>query len=141
MAPVHEHHLTVSGAAIDGNRHVNNVEYVRWMADAAKAHAQACGGTEVVKGLDAAWVVRSHWIEYLRPLLEGEKVVVRTWVENFRRVASLRQYRFLCGEKLVARGETKWVLIDLSTGRPRAIPPELAACFGVCPGGPEPDAA
>ena len=135
MSPVHEYQLSVPAAAIDGNGHANNVEYVRWMADAAKSHANACGGIEVAKRLGVAWVVRSHWIEYLRPLVEGERVVVRTWVENFRRVASLRQYRFLCSERVVARGETKWVLVDLASGRLRSIPPELAACFGVCPGG------
>jgi acyl-CoA thioester hydrolase len=131
MSPVHEFQLIVPAAAIDGNGHANNVEYVRWMTEAAKSHANSCGGREVVKALAAAWVVRSHWIEYLRPLVAGERVVVRTWVENFHRVSSLRQYRFLCGEQLVARGETKWVLVEASTGRLRAIPAALAACFGV----------
>ncbi len=139
MSPIHDYHLSVPADAIDGNGHANNVEYVRWMTDAAKSHAVACGGSEVVKQLGAAWVVRSHWIEYLRPLVAGERVVVRTWVENFQRVTSLRQYRFACGEQAVARAETKWVLIDLASGRPRSIPRELADCFGVHPGGPAAD--
>jgi acyl-CoA thioester hydrolase len=111
---------------------------VRWMVDAAKSHADVCGGTAAVAALGAAWVVRTHWIEYLRPVRIGEQVIVRTWVENFQRVASLRQYRCICDNRLVARGESKWVLVDLTTGRLRAIPPELAECFGVCPAGPAP---
>ncbi|OAI41943.1 hypothetical protein AYO41_01335 [Verrucomicrobia bacterium SCGC AG-212-E04] len=125
----------VPAAAIDGNGHVNNVEYVRWMQEIAKSHADACGGATVVESLGAAWVVRSHHIEYLKPLREGDGVTIRTWVDRFDRVTSIRRYELIMAATgaLVARGETKWVLIDVQSGRPRAITRELAACFGVGP--------
>jgi acyl-CoA thioester hydrolase len=137
MTAIYEHRFTVPAEAIDGNGHVNNVEYVRWMTEAAHAHARACGGSEMVKTIGAIWVVRSHRIEYLRPLVLHDPVIVQTWVESFQRVVSLRRYRILSGGHLVARGETKWVLVDGADGRPRAIPRELVDLFGVCPGGPE----
>ena len=62
MSPVHEYKLSVPAAAIDGNGHANNVEYVRWMADAAKSHANACGGSGVVMRLGAAWVGGAAWV-------------------------------------------------------------------------------
>ena len=103
--------------------HVNNVEYVRWMQDVAKAHAEACGGAAAVRALGATWVVRSHHIEYLKPLLEGDQVIIRTWVERLDRASSIRCYelRLAASKTLAARGETKWVLIDLQSGRPRAV--------------------
>ena len=139
MTEIHEYCFKVPPEAIDGNGHVNNVEYVRWMAEAARSHAIACGGDERVRALGAIWVVRSHRIEYLRPLVLHDSVVAQTWVESFQRVVSLRRYRFLCGGSVVARGETKWVLVDAVDGRPRTIPRELADLFGVCPGGPGAD--
>jgi len=38
-------------------------------------------------------IVRSHTIEYLGPAFAGDEIEVRTWVENLRRVRSLRRYK------------------------------------------------
>ena len=130
-----ESQFTVPATAIDGNGHANNVEFVRWMQDVAKAHAEECGGAGVVQAMGATWVVRSHHIEYFKPLLDGDVVNIRTWVDRFDRASSLRSYELhlVASGLLVARGETKWVLIDAKSGRPRAVTPQLAACFGALP--------
>jgi len=64
------------------NGHANNVEFVRWMQDAAAAHADAAGCTAATLAAGATWVVRSHRIEYRRPALAGERLRVVTWVET-----------------------------------------------------------
>ena len=74
MNAPHEGHFLVPAEAIDGNGHANNVEYVRWMQEIARSHSEACGGAGIAEGLGAAWVVRSHHIEYLKPLREGDSV-------------------------------------------------------------------
>ncbi|HEX9387996.1 MAG TPA: acyl-CoA thioesterase [Anaerolineales bacterium] len=81
-------------SAIDENGHVNNVAYVQWMQDIAVEHYAAIGGIQA-QGDDATWVVREHRIEYLLPAYAGEEIEIRTWVENIRRVRSLRQYEFV----------------------------------------------
>ena len=43
MPAVYEHSLTVSPDAIDSQGHVNNLEYLRWMQDAAVLHSAAQG--------------------------------------------------------------------------------------------------
>ncbi len=35
MDAIHEYILVIPAEAIDANRHANNVEYVRWMQEAA----------------------------------------------------------------------------------------------------------
>ena len=131
MPAVHCYELTVPAAAIDANGHANNVEFVRWMQDAAVSHADALGLTAATIAAGAAWVVRSHRIEYLRPALEGERLRVRTWIENVRRARSLRKYEILgaADEAVLATGETEWVYIDAKTGRPRSVPDEFARQF------------
>ena len=78
-------------------------------------------------GAGAAWVARSHKIEYLKPAFAGEDVAALTWVVNFRRVRSVRRYRFLRERDgtLLAEGETDWVFVDAVSGRPRRIPDEI----------------
>ncbi|MCK7506689.1 MAG: hypothetical protein MZV70_23225 [Desulfobacterales bacterium] len=53
-------------------------------------------------------MVRTHKIEYLKSAFAGDRVVVMTWVSNFRRVQSLRKYRILrpADKALLAEGET-----------------------------------
>ena len=41
---------------------------------------------------DRQWLVRETDITYLRPLVYGDTVIVKTWVGDFRRVRSRRDY-------------------------------------------------
>jgi acyl-CoA thioester hydrolase len=136
---VHRFEIVVPAAVVDGNRHVNNVAYVQWMQEAAVRHSAATGCTRLTEAIGAAWVVRTHRIEYLAPAFAGDTIAVLTWVADFRRVRSLRRYRFIraADHKVLAQGETDWVLVDASTGRPRAIPSELSDLFELVPGEPD----
>ncbi|HEY2588702.1 MAG TPA: acyl-CoA thioesterase [Tepidisphaeraceae bacterium] len=131
LSPIHVYSIEVTASAIDANGHANNVEFVRWMQEAAVAHADAVGCTAATLAAGATWVVRSHQIEYARPALEGDRIDVRTWVENVRRAFTLRKYEFVRASDgvVLARGQTDWVFLDAITARPRSIPDEIAAMF------------
>ena len=116
--------------AIDENGHVNNVAYVQWMQDIAVAHYASIGGIEA-QGKEATWVVREHRIEYLLPAFAGEELEVKTWVENIRRVRSLRKYEFKrkSDGKVLVKGETDWVFVDVRSGWPIPIPEAVSKVF------------
>jgi acyl-CoA thioester hydrolase len=80
-----------------------------------------------------------HRIEYLSPAFAGEAITILTWVADFRKVRSLRRYKFIraADQRVLAQGETDWVLVDLATGRPRGIPAELANLFELVPDEPD----
>ena len=131
MPQVYQYKLTVSEDAVDINGHVNNIEYIRWMQLAAVLHSDSQGCTKATTAVGATWVVRTHHIEYMRPAFAGEKIIVLTWVSNFRRVQSLRKYRIMRVEDkaVLVEGETDWVFVDAQTGRLRSIPPEVISSF------------
>ena len=120
-AYAHAYEIAVDASAIDANGHVTNVEFVRWMQDAAVAHADAVGCTAATTAAGAMWVVRSHKVEYRRPAMAGDVLRVVTWIHDFRRAFSLRKYRFErpADATVLAEGETEWVLVDTTTGRPK----------------------
>ena len=122
----------IPAKAIDENGHVNNVAYVQWMQDIAVEHYASIGGIEA-QGKDATWVVREHKIEYLLPAFAGEEIEIKTWVENIRRVRSLRKYEFArkSDGKVLVRGETDWVFVDVKSGRPIPIPEEVSKVFSI----------
>ena len=132
MPEIYEHHHRVQPSEIDLLGHVNNLAFLHWMLAAATAHSIAQGWPfERYQQLGAAWVVRSHEIEYLRPVFEGQEVIVRTWVASTRRVTSLRRYRIVrkTDQSLLAEAATDWAFVEIGTGRITRIPPEVADAF------------
>jgi len=143
MVRIFRHEFEVPASALDRNGHVNNVQYVQWMQDVAVMHADAAGCSAATDAAGATWVARSHWIEYLRPAFAGDRIAAVTWVSGFRKVRSLRKYRFVRIDDgaLLAEGETDWVFVDAATGKLRAIPDNVSGAFTPVPEDEEPDAA
>ena len=129
---VYRRSFIIPADAIDENGHVNNVAYVQWMQDIAVEHYTSIGGVEA-QGRDATWVVREHKIEYLLPAFAGEEIEINTWVENIRRVRSLRKYEFVrtSDGRVLVKGETDWVFVDVKSGRPIPIPEEVSKVFSI----------
>jgi acyl-CoA thioester hydrolase len=83
--------------------------------------------------IGATWVVREHRIEYLLPAFAGEEIEIKTWVENIRRVRSLRKYEFIymADGKVLVKGETDRVFVDAKKGTPRTIAEEVSKVFAI----------
>jgi len=121
--------LRVPDTDIDRQGHVNNVAFVRYVQDVAAAHWEAVAPAELRSAF--TWVVRRHEVEYLRPGLPGDELLLKTWVgepsgatwERFTEVSRAGEDRPL----VTAR--TVWVLLDAATGRPRRVEAALAAHF------------
>ncbi|MEY2817902.1 MAG: hypothetical protein RL275_1365 [Chloroflexota bacterium] len=130
ISTTYSKNITIPSSAIDENGHVNNVVYVQWMQDIAVEHYASIGGVEA-QGPDATWVIRKQSIEYFLQAFEGEEIEVRTWVEDLRKVRSLRMYEFIrkSDGKILVKGETDWVFMDIRTGKVKAIPAEVEALF------------
>jgi len=139
MPQIHRYEFVVPREAEDRNGHVNNVEYLRWMQDAAMRHSDTSGCTAATNAVGATWVVRSHKIVYLKPAFAGDRVVVCTWVASLRRVQSLRRYKVFrqTDGALLAQGETEWVFVDARKGSLRSIPRDVKTAFEVLPEGQE----
>ena len=139
MAEFYIHTIAVGASAIDANGHANNIEFIRWMQEAAVAHSDAAGCTAATRDAGAIWVVRSHHIEYLRPAFAEDRIQVKTWVADFRRAFSHRKYEFVreSDQVVLGRGETDWVFLELASGRPRTVPPHIAAMFTLRPDDPK----
>lgn len=137
MPAIYEYPLTVTDEMIDGQGHVNNLEYVRWMQDAAVAHSNAQGwSSQRYRESGAGWVARSHKIEYLQASFAGESIVVYTWVHDMRKIRSLRKYKIVRGDAdntVLAVAETDWAYIAMEHRVPRRIPPEVANAFIIVP--------
>ena len=135
-SPIFSYSFTIPENVIDDNGHVNNVAYVQWMQDAAIRHGQErLAGYNGFNLENATFVAREHRIKYLSPAFVGEELEIRTWVDEIRRVQAHRRYEFIRNSdgKVIVKGETVWVYINIETGRPMALPANFLELFPILP--------
>lgn len=133
--------IVVPTSAIDANGHVNNVQYVQWMQDAALAHSALLGWpSERYAALERTWIIRSHSIEYFHSAYEGELIWVQTWVATFERIKSLRKFRFYRPKDntVLAKAATLFIFCDTVHGKPASIPPEVVQDYPIIAAEQEP---
>ena len=128
--------IPVSDADIDALGHVSNIAYVRWIQDAAVAHSHALGlDFEAYRRLGAIFVIRRHEIDYLRPALRGDPLVVRTWIDSAA-AAKCERVTEIVRESdgaMLARATTTWGFVEATSGRPTRIPDAVRVAFGFPP--------
>ena len=117
--------ITVQPSDIDGQGHVNNVVYLRWMQEAATAHWDVRATAELKARVN--WVVTRHEVDYKAPAFVGERLVARTWVgepsgATWERFIEIRR---VADDRLLARGRSVYAALDPATGRPRRVDAEL----------------
>lgn len=126
------HRFRVADADIDELGHANNVCWVRWVQEAARAHAEHVSmGYAAGRALGVVWVVRRHDITYLAPAFAGEALCALTWPHTLQGASSLRRTLFLRGDQPLARAETTWAMLDASTGRPTRVPAAVITAYGM----------
>ncbi len=136
----HLEHI-VQDDEIDELGHVNNLAYLKWMQSAAIEHSTAQGwAPERYVESGSGWVVRSHFIEYQQAAYAGERIVVVTWVANFKKITSLRKFKITRpqDDQILAVAETNWAYIGTKHYVPRRIPQELIESFEIVPEEQEP---
>lgn len=123
--------IAIEPEDIDQLGHVNNVVYLRWVQDAAVAHWRSAAPATDQAAL--RWVVVRHEIDYLRPAFLDDEVIVRTWVGGATRRSFERHTELLRASdgKTLARVRTVWCPIDVTTGKPTDVSPEVRARFSV----------
>lgn len=126
------HPVAVADADIDGQGHVNNAIYVHWMDDASTAHSDFLGYTAAeYRKMGGFFVVRRHEIDYLAPVLKGEEIVIATWPQGMEKCTAWRRHQMVRARdnKTVTRALSKWIYVDIKTGRPKRIPEPIIQAF------------
>jgi acyl-CoA thioester hydrolase len=158
-----EHAIEVEDVDIDMLGHASNIAFLRWIQEAAIAHSMAMGlDVEAYRRLGAFFVVRRHEVDYLRPALRGDSLLMRTWIDSaaaakvervteFVRMPASRAsgglavcvdgaaavqgtaVRSPTAGEMVAKARTTWGFVEATTGRPTRIPDDIRIAFGFAP--------
>lgn len=123
--------VSVRPEDIDGQNHVNNTVYLRWVQEVAAAHWQTIASSEAQE--EIGWVVLRHEIDYKAPACLGDDVVLRTWVGKatrliFERFTEISRHK---DGQLLSKARTLWCPINAQTGRPVRVPFTVREQFSV----------
>jgi acyl-CoA thioester hydrolase len=123
--------ITATEGDMDELGHVNNVVYLAWAQDVAKAHWFAVSTPE--ETAVQAWVAVRHEIDYKKPAVAGDQVVARTWIGEVSGVTSERfvDIRKKDTLELLVLCRTVYASINRVTGRPMRIDPVKMERFRV----------
>jgi acyl-CoA thioester hydrolase len=130
---------TTAGLGAEGpNGAVMPQRVLEWMQDAA-ANASTLAGhpPERYRALGAGWFVKELSIAIDRPIRYRDPIAIETWVSDFRRFRSRRDYRLYVNDTIAARAFADWMLLerDPDSGRVRPLraDQELLAAFPIDP--------
>lgn len=114
----------------DADEYVHPANYLRYMQEAAFEASAAVGFTPArYRHIGYWWLAYETDIHYLNPLRYNDTFEIKTWVVDFRRVRSLRNYEFYRDGELVVQANTDWVLLDVTTQQPASIPEEIITAY------------
>jgi acyl-CoA thioester hydrolase len=137
-----EHVIEVEEGDIDMLGHASNIAFLRWIQESAIAHSMAMGwDLQAYMRMGAFFVVRRHEVDYLRPALRGESILMRTWIESaaaakFERITECVRTGGSSANgasDVIARARTTWGYVEATTGRPTRIPDDIRVAFGFAP--------
>lgn len=132
MRPILSRKFIIRFYECDMDGFLHHATYARLMQEAAIDASAAVGWDGArYESIGKQWIVHTTNLDYYHPITVNDKIEITTWVEDFRRVRSLRIYEFRKENNgdLLARAVTDWVLIDTKTLRPTQPPTEMIADF------------
>ena len=115
--------VIVTPNEIDELNHVNNIEYLNWVLQAAEKHWELLAEPHVTSKY--AWVVLRHEIDYLFSAKLDDKIIITTWIGESYGVKSERFVEIKKEGKLLAKSKTIYCLLDKNTMKPLRIPEEI----------------
>lgn len=122
---IHRTPITVRFYELDPYRHLNHSVYIQYFEvgriDLFRAFGWSLTG---MSDLGAHIVVSEISTKFLKPGVEGDELVVETWVEEVKRVTTVFGQRIVRGDDVLA---TQTVIGACTTtdGRPQRFPDEL----------------
>lgn len=128
-AEVYSKTLVVTQDDLDENQHVNNVRYVEWIQEIAREHWDVRASDQLKEKF--FWVVIRYEIDYKKEALQGDEILIETFVGDTTHVTSERFIHIKHKESgaLLVSAKSIWCLMDQDSKRPARINEELKTVF------------
>ena len=125
--------LEVDNQHIDVMGHTNNCEYLKWCEVMAWRHSEHLGlGIAEYREAGHGMAAVHTELDYLAATFAGEQLYIGTWIASCNRIGLVRHYQVIrpADGAVVLRANTRFVCVDLSSGRLRRLPESFKTAYG-----------
>jgi YbgC/YbaW family acyl-CoA thioester hydrolase len=130
-----ETELQVRPDDIDMNQHVHNTRYLDYVLAARYDQMERCYKMNMTEFLahGYGWVVNTTHVEHKRPLYLGDRIIVRTWIEEMLKDGVTVHFEIFRKEanKLVCDGYVRYTMVNVKSGRAENIPEWITAKYSI----------
>ncbi len=132
MARVYSWRFHVRSYELGASAQVRPSSYLNYLEEGARQASAEAGYDEAWYTRNRRiWVIRTMTIRYWEPAFLGDELELYTWVSDFRRVQSHREYdlRRVGDEAPVVRARANWVFLNTETMQPQRLSDDIMAEF------------
>ncbi|WP_055442239.1 acyl-CoA thioesterase [Lacinutrix himadriensis] len=122
-----EFSVTVTNEDLDEFNHVNNIRYIQWIQDIAKAHWKQIATEDIYNSY--FWVVKKHIVDYKASahLYDEVKITTKFMDAQGATAKSIIEMHNNSTQKILLKAETTWCLMAKQTKRPTRVTKEIDA--------------
>ena len=130
-----ETEIAVRPSDIDMNKHVHNSKYLDYVLAARFDQMERCYGMsmEDFTERNLGWFVKNCYIEHKRQLVMGDKILVKTQVEELHKRGVKVSFQILrqADKKVSASGYFNYLMVYADSGKPATLTDEVIEKFSV----------
>lgn len=116
MAEITAYNYRIEPQDVDFTIRASAASIINYMLNVAGIDAHNKGfGVDVLQGQSCTWVLSRLAVEIYRQPAQYEDVAIQTWVNEFNRLSSTRNFKMLCGDECVAAGVSQWCMLNMET--------------------------
>lgn len=116
MAEITSYPHRVEPQEVDFTLRASVASIINYMLNVAGTDAHNKGfGVDVLQGQSFTWVLSRLAVEIKSQPCQYDDIVIDTWVNEFNRLSSTRNFRVRRGDEVMAEGVSQWCMINMET--------------------------
>ena len=116
MATISSYPFTIQPENVDFTLRASAASIIRYMLNVAGTDAHRKGfGVEALQGHSFTWVLSRLAVEIYTQPRQYTDIEIDTWVNEFNRLSSTRNFKMRIGNEVIAAGVSQWCMLNMET--------------------------
>ena len=116
MATISSYPFTIQPENVDFTLRASAASIISYMLNVAGTDAHLKGfGVEALQGHSFTWVLSRLAVEISTQPRQYTDIDIDTWVNEFNRLSSTRNFKMRIGDEVIAAGVSQWCMLNMET--------------------------
>lgn len=116
MADITSYKYRIEPQDVDFTLRASASSIISYMLNVAGIDADSKGfGVAALQGEKCTWVLSRLGVEIMQQPTQYSNIVIDTWVNEFNRLSSTRNFRMRMDSELLAAGVTQWCMLNMES--------------------------